>query len=120
LLALLPGRVQAVDVERLRDDLPDGLAWVQRGERVLEDDGQLPAHPAEPGARHVEEVLALEDDVALVRLDEPEDRAAQRGLAAAGLAHQPQRLALADGEVHAVDRTDMTHRALPDTGPDRE
>ena|SRR5438309_265493 len=109
-----------VDVQGLADDLAHRLARVQRGEGVLEDDRQLPAHAAQRGARQPEQGLALEDDLALARLDEPQDRAAKGGLAAAGLADQPQRLALPDREVDAVYRPHVAHRALPDAALDGE
>src|SRR5262249_51200957 len=43
------------------------------------------------------------------RLDQPQHGTAGRRLAAARFAHQAQRLALADGEAHAIDGIDMAH-----------
>ena len=45
-------------------------------------------------------------------LEQPHDRARQRGLAAAGLAHQPERLALAQVEGHVVDGVDAADLAV--------
>jgi hypothetical protein len=45
------------------------------------------------------------------RLDQAQHGAAGRGLAAARLTHQPQGLALADGEAHTIDGIDLADRA---------
>ena len=52
----------------------------------------------------VRERLAAEAHLAGVRPLEAHDRAGERRLAAAGLAHERQRLALVNGEVHPVHR----------------
>ena len=54
------------------------------------------------------------------RLDQPQDRAADRGLAAAGLADQRERLAGADRQRHAVDRVDIAGGAAQQALLDRE
>ena len=56
----------------------------------------------------------MEDDLAAGRLVELQDRAAGRGLAAAGLADQAERLALLDLEGDAVDGLDRADLALED------
>jgi len=50
------------------------------------------------------DVLALEKDLAGRGLDQLDDEPAGRGLAAAGLAHEPQNLAFSDREADAVNR----------------
>ena len=50
------------------------------------------------------EVAALEEDGAAGRLLQPEHELGRGGLAAARLAHHPQRLAALDGEGDVVDR----------------
>ena len=66
------------------------------------------------------DVLAVEDDPARRRLDQLDDRAPERRLPAAGLADDPERLAVANGEVDAVDGSDLPNRVLEDAGLDRE
>ena len=101
----------AVHLERLADDVAGALPRVERGERVLEDDLQLPAVGPELLLAEARDVVAVELDGAGGRLDQAHDGAAHRGLAAAALADQPQRLARADREAHAVDGIDMADGA---------
>ena len=56
-----------------------------------------------PVRRHAGDVLAVEQDAALVGRLEAGEHAQQRGLAAAGRAEQREELALVDVERHAVD-----------------
>ncbi len=81
-----PVRHDAVDGERLRDDLAHRHPRVERAVRVLEDDLHAPAHPAQLGVRELRHVPALEDHLAAGGRLEPEDGAAGGGLAAARLA----------------------------------
>ena len=88
----------AVHLERLADDEADALARVQRSVRILEDHHHLAAHRAHLGARELGDVAALEDDPPGGRLQQLHDAAGQRGLPAAGLADDAERLALVEGE----------------------
>ena len=120
LLALAAVAGQAVDGERLADDAADGVARVERGERVLEDDLHVAPHVAQLLARRVGDVASLEPDLARAGLDQPQDAAPGGRLAAAALADEAERLAAPDLEADAVDRV---HRAdLPPEHPamDRE
>src|SRR5262245_55661190 len=67
--------------------------WIERGIRSLED--HLHIAPREPHAtfRVPENVVAAEEDLAFVGLDQSEDAAAGRTLAASGLANQPEHVA---------------------------
>ena len=65
-------------------------------------------------------VAAVEDDLAGRRLEQLGDHPPGRGLAAAGLADQAQRLAGLDVEVHAVDGLDRADLALQHALADRE
>jgi len=94
---------QPVLADGLGDEFHDALARVERGKRVLEDHGHLGAQAAHPTLAVLGDVLAVEDDLAGGRLDELEDRPAGRGLAAARLADDAERLALLDLEADAVD-----------------
>ena len=53
------------------------------------------------------DIGAVEDDLARGRFDEPEERAADRRLAAAGLADETEGLAALDAERDVVDRLDV-------------
>ncbi len=106
--------------QALGDDLADAHARVQRAHGVLEDH----LHPAPQGV-HVAraglgDVGTGEADRAAGRLDEPQQRAAQRRLPAAGLANEPERLAAPDLEVDAVDRAHVADRAPHHPAPDGE
>src|SRR5690606_23736902 len=57
--ALVP---QAMDLERLGDEVGDGHPGVERGEGVLEDDLEVTADGLELSSGHLREVLALVHD----------------------------------------------------------
>src|SRR5262252_1702710 len=94
----------AVNPDRLGDDLADLHAWVQRTVWILEDDLDPASQRQEILAFHLGDVDAVIENFASSRLFEPQDAAAGRRLAAAALADQSQGLAAADREVDAVDR----------------
>src|SRR5215213_10967402 len=66
------------------------------------------------------DIRAVDLDLARGRLDQPQDCAADGGLAAAGFANQRERLTRADRERHAIDRIDVTGRAAQQALLDRE
>ena len=109
----------AVDAEAFADDLRDGHARRQRAERILEDDLHLAAQRPQPLAGHAVQLEPAEADPALARL-QAEQGQAQRRLARAALAHHADRLALAHGETHAVDRLDVGDRAPQQPAADRK
>jgi hypothetical protein len=97
-----------VDLERLDDLAPDAHHGVERRHRVLEDHRHLRA-PVRPQGGVVEPVdaLTLEGDLARPLgggRQQPHDRAGQHRLAAARLAHQPERAPAGERERHPVDR----------------
>ena len=98
--ALFPVGVELMHIQRLPDNIFDRHARVQRRIRVLEDHLHLLAHVGDVLCR---DRLAVEDDLACRRLIEPQNRASDGRLAAAGLADQTQRLAAPDGKRHIVD-----------------
>ncbi len=129
LLGLLPGGVAAqapVAFEHFGDLDADLDHGVEAGERVLEDHRQVrAAAAAHVRAREREQVDAVEPglagdvDAATATLasrnlalagQEPHDRQARHGLAAARLADQAHHLALVDVEVHAVDGRGVAER----------
>jgi hypothetical protein len=97
---------QAVDLQGFRDGLADRHARVETRQWVLKDHLEVP--PCRPDCVTVEvcEVLAGEDDGAVGRFEQPEDRLARRRLATAGLADEPQRLPLVHVQKDAVDGPD--------------
>jgi hypothetical protein len=95
--------VQLVHLQRLGDRVGDRPAGVERGERVLEHHRDPAPHGSQPSAPEGGHVGAVELDAPGGRLDEAQQGEAERGLAAARLAHQAERLAAADLEVDAVD-----------------
>jgi hypothetical protein len=98
-----------------------GSPGVQRCVGVLEDHLHPAAERAEILLREAGDVLAVEDDLAARRLVQPEDGAPDRGLAAAGLADEPEGLAPSDGEADVVDRLDVADVPVEqDAALDRE
>ncbi len=100
--------------QRVADDLPERHPRVQRRERVLEDQPDLPLVRPQPGSgqlRQVDDVPvrgAVTDLTGRRRLG-PDDGPAQRRLAAPGLPHQSERLAGTDRQVHPVDGVYLPH-----------
>ena len=106
-LALHP----AVDAQDLLDLAPDVPDRVERRGRLLEDHADpVAADPAHLVVRQLEQVPAVEQDLAGLDPaglgDEAQDRQAGHALAAAGLADEAHDLAAVDVEVDAVDRPD--------------
>jgi hypothetical protein len=92
-----------VDHERVGDDRAHPLARVERCRRVLEHHLQLaPQRPQSPAAEP-RDVAALEDDLPRGQLVQAHEAAAERRLAAAGLADETERLTRVDLEADAVD-----------------
>src|SRR6185369_11682003 len=108
----------AVDAHRVADDRADALARVQARVGVLEDHLHLAAQRPQLARAELADPLAVEADVAGGRLEQPHDAAAERRLAAAGLADQAERLALGDAQrdvVHGMHAGDLAREhALPD------
>ena len=117
---LAPSR-QPVRPQRLANDPADTVAGVERGEGVLEDHLHPPAQRPQLPLAKVGDVAAVEDNPPSRRLVEADDRPADGGLAAAGLADEAQSLAAADRHRDAVDRPDVADVAVEDEAAlDRE
>ena len=110
--APVAARADPVHDERLRDDVADGHARVERRVRVLEDDLQLAPHLAHLLAAERRQLAPVEADRAAGRLEQPQDAVAGRGLARAGLADEAERLALPDLEADPVDGADVVDGAV--------
>ena len=76
---------------------------------ILEDHLHTPSQRPQLGLIELRDVLAVEVDGSLGRLVEADDRASDGGLAAAGLADEPDGLALLDRQGDVVDRADVSH-----------
>src|SRR6185436_7292160 len=107
------------DAQALGDDLADREPRAERAERVLEDDLHLAPQRPQRAAAKVLDLGAAEADLPL-RVLEPQQREAERGLARAGLADHAERVSLAQRQVDAVDRLDVADRAAEHAGLDRE
>jgi hypothetical protein len=91
-------------MQGLRQHLPHCHARIQGAVRILKNNLQGTAPRAQrPGAER-REVLALEPDLARRGLDEAQREAPRGGFAAAGFAHQRQRLARSNFEADSVHR----------------
>jgi hypothetical protein len=107
----LAGAHVAVELDRLDELAPDRVDRVQRRHRVLEDHRDVVSPDVSQALlRHRQEVLALEECLAarhgVAARVEAHDRQARDALPAARFAHDSERLALLDLEVHAVDGFD--------------
>ena len=88
---------------------PHGAAGIEGRERVLKDHLDASGrHAARAGRR---QRLAPEQDTAAGRTLQAAGQAPQRGLAAAGFAHQPEALAGPQDKVHPVHGPQMAHFA---------
>ena len=96
---------ELVDHERLGDRRADRHPRVERRVRVLEDHLHVAAHRAQLALRQPRDVGAVERDRAGARLEQAQDRAAERRLAAARFADEAERLAAPDLEI------DLRYRA---------
>ena len=100
-----------VDDQWLAHDIARRHAWVQRRVRILID--HLHLFPITEHLLLIEigDILAMDSDLALGRLEQLQQCASHRRLAAAALADQAERLAAVDMERDAVHRIDMAGNA---------
>ena len=98
----------------------DGQSRIERGVAVLKHHLDLPAHFAQ-GESHADiHRLAVQDDRARIRLDQPDQKAGRGGFAAAELADDSECLTLLDIEGDAVNRPHMRLRASQQAAGNRE
>ena len=111
-LPLLLGGAQLVDVDALGDDVGHRHARVERAVRILEDHLHLALELLTVLAGERVDVLALVEHLAIGLVVQADAGAPARGLAAAGLAHHAQGLALVDVErdvVHGLEHGVAAH-----------
>src|SRR4029079_3783596 len=118
-LSRLCGRPDLVDPETLADAVADRRSWVERRVRILEDDLHPPPVRLELRAGQLRDVLALDEDLAAVRLCRAKQDAADRRLPAARLTDQADGLAAVDREADAVDGLDGGDLAAQHPAVDR-
>src|SRR5260370_9061872 len=90
-------------VQGLGDDVADRHPWVQRSERVLEDDLHLATHPPQPPPAQPRQVLPLEDHPARRHRLQSRDQSRQGRLPASRLTDETERLPAPDVEADAGD-----------------
>ena len=103
------GRRNAIDLRPERDRVFDRQPRIERGVAVLEH--HLHAAAQFPQRQGRTDRLAVEQDFPVIRLDQSDDQARGRGLAAAGFADNADHLALVDRERDVVDRPHDALRA---------
>ena len=113
-------RAFLVDDHRLAHDLAGRHARVQRGVGILVDHLHAPPVGQHGGTVEMGDVLAVDPDGAAGGLQQFQQRAAHRRLAAAAFADQAQRLAAPDGERHTVDGIDMARNTAEHALVDRK
>src|SRR5262249_41261756 len=119
-LAALLSRPDVRDREPLADDARHAHAGIQRAVRILEDDLHRAPHGAQLAGTELEERASVEAHIAGGRLDQPQDQAAEGGLAATGLAHQPEGLPRGDLDGDVLDRPPDPTRAAEQPTPGGE
>jgi hypothetical protein len=82
-----------LDGQRLAQDCLHAHPRVKRGVGVLEHHLQVPARDPQRPPAQPEDLAPVERDPPLVRFLDPDDQLAERGLAAARLADEAERLA---------------------------
>jgi hypothetical protein len=92
-----------VDHEWLVDDGLGRHAWIERRERVLEDDLHTAAKPPQVLSCQAAKINTAEDDAPTGRLDEAQNAARNRRFTAAGFSDQPERFTTRNVEGHLVD-----------------
>ena len=103
--ARLPTRRESVHAERFANLVADAHHRIERGHRLLEDQADAGApHLAHLFVGQRQQITSLEDDApsgnSARRFEQAQDRERRDGFAAARLADEPERLALADLERH--------------------
>ena len=116
----LVAAVQAVDAQRLGDDLAHRHPRVQRRVRILEDDLDVSPDGPHLPALEAGDVLALEHDLAGGRLEQLDDGPSEGRLAATRLSDDAERLAGLHRQVDAVHRLHLPDRVLEEARLDRE
>ena len=92
-----------MNYERLSDHVFDPEARIERGEGILKNNLQIPAHSSHFPAASRQQVAALESHLARSRLDQSKDQASECALARTGFSHEAQRFSGVNVERDVVD-----------------
>ena len=114
------GRADAVDDERLLEDLADGVAGVEGFRGILEDHLQVPADGLEFFPAERRQIRALEADAARGGREQAHDGFPEGRFAAAGLADESERFTGEELEAHAVHGLAGRDGPQPDAAPHGE
>src|SRR5260370_2274707 len=115
------GRFREAEIaDRLGQDIAHPHAGIETGERILEHHLHAAAHAAQTFGRKIVDPLAIQYHLAGGDVEQSQDGAADRRLAATGLAYQRQRLAARDLKGHAVHGIDPFGLAAEQAAADRE
>ena len=106
-----------VGLQRFGDDLANGHARVEAGQRVLKDELHIRAHIFQFAVAHAQQILAKPQHFARTGRHHAGHGAGQSGFAAAGFTDNAQSLASKQVEIDPVDRLQLAwfgpgHRAL--------
>src|SRR5258705_7626819 len=101
-VAFFASRRQTMDAEWLPYDVARRHSWIERSKRVLEDDLHRPSVRAQVRLAEMGDIQAIKADAATGRLDEAQDAARHRRLAAAGLADKAEGFPDANREADAI------------------
>lgn len=109
-----PFGLNTVNGQRLGDDVADFHARIERAVGVLEN--RLHSSAKLLGGLFIEamHVFAAESNLTVGGCLQLKNATTNRSFAATGLPHQTQRLALANGQAHAVDRFYLSDGAFED------
>ena len=105
--------INTVRLQRLRHNISNGPAGVQRSVRVLKNDLHLPAQQAEFLRFHLLDILSVKNDRSGCGFDQIQDQPTQRGLAATGFANQGQSFTLVNIQIHICDGVDNIFTGFP-------
>ena len=105
----LAGGNLLVRLNRLGQRVVNGHARIQRGVGILEDHLEVRPRLTQFRALQLLQMLSRQHHRALGRRDELHDGATERGLAAAGFAHEAENLALVQRQGNAVHRAHRTN-----------
>src|SRR5262245_60576798 len=117
---LLRAAAEVVDTHRVGNDRPHALARIERRVRILKDHLHLASERAEAPHAEMLDGRSLEDDLAVRRLEQTNERPTQRRLPTTRLADEAEGLPLPNREAHVVDGMHMRDLALQEALPDRE
>ena len=98
-----------VDGEGFGEDLADCHAWIERGVRILKDDGEMAAEAAKIAGWEGEEIdgcgvfFRVVENFAGGGFEEAEEYACKGRFAGAGFADEPEGLAAVEGEGDIVE-----------------